>query len=59
MLWQILAALSEIEIDQRATLRQQAQEIVTFIADHCPPELRESFLSLPNVRALRITHEPE
>jgi tetratricopeptide (TPR) repeat protein len=59
MLWQILAALSQIEIEQRETLRRQAREIVTTIADHCPADLRASFLNLPDVRALRTAHEPE
>jgi tetratricopeptide (TPR) repeat protein len=59
MLWQILIALSEIEIEQRETWRAQAREIVTFIADHCPADLRSSFLNLPDVQTLRATHEPE
>ncbi|HZY43928.1 MAG TPA: hypothetical protein VFF70_04185, partial [Anaerolineae bacterium] len=59
MLWQILAALSRIEIEHRETLRGQAREIVAYIAEHCPAEVRASFLNLPDVRALRTTHEPE
>jgi hypothetical protein len=32
------------------TLRQQAREVITYIADHCPPALRASFLNLSSVR---------
>jgi tetratricopeptide (TPR) repeat protein len=57
MLWLILAALAEIE-DGRGhaaeahSLRQQAREIILYIADHSPPDLRISFLGLPDVRAV-------
>jgi hypothetical protein len=55
MLWQILAALGQIE-DRRGnqseaqSLRRQAREIVEFIAEHCPTDVRVSFLNLPDVR---------
>ncbi len=55
-LWPILLALSEIEEQgghhaAAHALRQQAQEIVEFIADHAgSPELRASFLNLPDVQ---------
>jgi tetratricopeptide (TPR) repeat protein len=64
MLWQILAALSEIETEHQhtaeaETLLEQAREIIAYIADHCPAELRSSFLNLPDVRALQTTaHDP-
>ena len=47
MMWQILTALAEVEEDavQASVFRTQAQEIVQYIADHTPPELRESFLA--------------
>jgi len=56
MLWPILAALSQIEAQrgnpvEAQALRQQAREIVEFIADHAgSPELRASFLNLPDVQ---------
>jgi tetratricopeptide (TPR) repeat protein len=57
ILWPILAALAETEAGRgnttaAQTLRQQARELIQYIADHCPPELRASFLSLPEVRAV-------
>ena len=65
-LWMILAALSDIEARrgdaaEARVLRQQACEIVAYIADHAPADpstssgqsLRESFLNLPEVR--RVT----
>jgi tetratricopeptide (TPR) repeat protein len=57
-LWPILAALSEIEAGRGNTveagaLRQQAAELITFIANHIgDAELRTSFLALPRVRAV-------
>lgn len=51
-LWQILAALAQIEADadQAAQLRREAQTIITYIADHISEaELRASFLRLPAV----------
>jgi hypothetical protein len=54
MLWSILLALSQIEPGpvKAEDLRRQAQEIVQDIANHTPPELRASFLNLPEVRAV-------
>jgi tetratricopeptide (TPR) repeat protein len=54
MLWQILLALSQLESNptEAERLRQQAQEVVEYIADHSPPELRASFLALPAVRVV-------
>jgi hypothetical protein len=60
VLWRILLTLSDIA-DQRAQpaeaqrLRREAQACAAFIADHCPPELRESFLNLPDVK--RVTSD--
>jgi tetratricopeptide (TPR) repeat protein len=54
-LWPILLSLSQLEPEPTAAehLRRQAQEIVEAIADHTPtPELRASFLDLPQVRAV-------
>jgi tetratricopeptide (TPR) repeat protein len=52
MLWQILFALSRLETDpaEAKRLRQQAQEIVEYISDHTPLELRASFLDLAEVQ---------
>ncbi|MBI1879874.1 MAG: tetratricopeptide repeat protein [Chloroflexi bacterium] len=54
MLWQILAALSQLGSDpaEAERLRQKAQAVVAYIADHSPPDLRASFLALPAVRAM-------
>jgi hypothetical protein len=54
MMWQIFAALAEVEEDavQASVFRTQAQEILQYIADHTPPELRESFLATQAVRAV-------
>lgn len=61
-LWPILLALSRLEADptDAERLRQQAREVVAYIADHTPPDptlepkvgLRASFLNLPAVRAV-------
>ncbi len=56
-LWQIYAALAQIEqqrgdADAARLLRAQAREVVEYIAEHTPAELRESFLNLPDVRAI-------
>ena len=57
-LWPVLAALSELE-DRRGrpaeavALRAQAWSVVAYIADHCPPELRDSFLQMPLVQSLQ------
>ncbi len=53
MLWQILFALSRIELDpgEATRLRRQAQEIVETIAGNVgDPDLRASFLHLPAVQ---------
>ena len=56
-LWRILFALSQIEAQRgneggASELKSHAREIVGYIAEHSPPELRESFLNLPEVREL-------
>jgi DNA-binding SARP family transcriptional activator len=52
VLWQILSALSRLETDPAAAeqLRHQAREVVTYIADHSPPDLRASFLAWAEVQ---------
>jgi tetratricopeptide (TPR) repeat protein len=57
MLWQILALSGDIESQrgdeaEAQELRKQVREIVSFIADLIPPELRGSFLTLPRVQTL-------
>jgi DNA-binding SARP family transcriptional activator len=56
MLWQILTALSQLETDpiEAERLRRQAREVVEDIAAHSPPDLRASFLVLPEVQKIRI-----
>jgi hypothetical protein len=57
-LWPILWELSQLETaagdtDEAERLRQQAREIVTYIADHAGSDaLSASFLALPGVRAI-------
>ncbi|HRV90908.1 MAG TPA: protein kinase [Anaerolineae bacterium] len=53
-LWPILATLADLETDllKAEPLRQQAREIITYIADHALPELRASFLELPTTQEL-------
>jgi len=64
-LWPSLAFLSQLEAQrghhaEAQALRQQAREIILYIADHCPPDLstgsgqslRASFLNRPDVRAV-------
>jgi len=56
MMWQILATTVKIEVQrgneaEAQAQRQQAREIIQYIADHTPkPELRSSFLNLPEVQ---------
>lgn len=57
MLWQILATLSELAAQrgddgETRALKHQAREHITYIADHCPPELRASFLHQPEVEQI-------
>jgi predicted ATPase/tRNA A-37 threonylcarbamoyl transferase component Bud32 len=54
ILWRVLFTLSQLEPDpiQAKRLHQQAQEVVEYIADHAPADLRASFLALPNVAAI-------
>ncbi len=56
-LWQIYAALAQIEqqrgdADAARSLRAQAREVIEYIAEHTPPDVRASFLNLPDVRAI-------
>ncbi len=56
-LWQILAALGEIEFGCGKTSEAEkffakSRELIAYIADHAPAESRESFLNLPDVRQL-------
>ena len=57
ILWRIYAVLSEIEnergnVAQANAYREQARAVLNFIVEHTPQEFRESFLNLPNVRAV-------
>ena len=57
-LWPILLALGRVETErgnaaEAEALLGKAKEIVDYIADHAgTPELRESFLSIPDVKAV-------
>ncbi len=58
LLWQIDATLSEMESERgnnadAEKFREQAREVIEYIAAHTPPDLRDSFLNLPQVRAVR------
>ena len=57
VLWELLALSSELaredgDATTAESLRGQGREIVSYIAEHSPPDLRESFLNLPKVRGL-------
>ncbi len=57
MLWQILAALSELESQrgnpaEARALRAQARDVLGYLAEHTPHEYRDSFLNLATVRAV-------
>jgi tetratricopeptide (TPR) repeat protein len=57
VLWPVLAALGRLaEADGQAAeaeqLRQAARDSVGYIVDHCPPELRSSFVNLAAVRVV-------
>jgi tetratricopeptide (TPR) repeat protein len=56
-LWRILATLSEVQTrcgnaNEARQARTAAHEQIDFIVKHTPVELRESFLGLPQVRAV-------
>lgn len=64
MLWRILAAIGEIEAARgnaanAHAARAEARGVIEYIAAHAPMELRESFLNLPDVRAVVNTGAPE
>lgn len=54
ILWEILSVLAGLETDptEAEVLRRQAGEIIEYIASHTPADLREPFLSLPQVQAV-------
>ncbi|MGH2521737.1 MAG: hypothetical protein ACRDH2_04455 [Anaerolineales bacterium] len=56
-LWPVLIGLHQIKLRrghlaEAERLRTQAREVIRFIADHCPPDLRASFLNLPEVQVV-------
>ncbi|MFN2224388.1 MAG: hypothetical protein ACK2UH_17660, partial [Candidatus Promineifilaceae bacterium] len=61
-LWQILAALAEVETRQgnaaaAQTARGRAREVIDYIANHAGDSgLRESFLALPEVQSVLSTN---
>ena len=55
--WPILFTLLEMEMErgdaaQIERVRQQAREVIEYIAGHTPAPYRESFLDLPDVRTV-------
>src|SRR5574341_90006 len=57
ILWQILAAMSDLEMQRgdaasAETWRAAACAVIQFIAEHTPDDVRDSFLRLPQVRAV-------
>jgi tetratricopeptide (TPR) repeat protein len=56
-LWPILFNLSQLETAPTVAnrLRQQAQEVVAYIAAHTPAELQTTFLALPAVQKVLTT----
>jgi hypothetical protein len=60
-LWQILGALGELESaegnrSQATQYFAQAHDVIAFIADHAPADLRDSFLNLPHIRSIEKQH---
>ena len=60
LLWQIYSLLSEMErergnIPEAERFQAKAREVLDFIVDHTPPELRASFLAQPAVHAIMDT----
>ena len=60
LLWQIYSLLSEMErergnIPEAERFQAKAREVLDFIVDHTPPELRASFLAQPAVHAIMGT----
>lgn len=57
ILWQIYAALSELEIErgnaqQANAYQEQARQVIEYIVEHTPQEFRAGFLNLPRVREI-------
>ena len=58
--WEILAMMGDIARErgdeaEATALYAQAREILQYIIDHTPTELRTFFLNLPNVRHVMRT----
>lgn len=56
-LWRILAMTSQVEAqagnpEEAERTRDQARTLLVYIADRTPPDLRDSFLKLPEVHAV-------
>jgi tetratricopeptide (TPR) repeat protein len=57
MLWQILAALAQIErarghLVEANALQAQARDVLGFLVEHTPEEYRDAFLNQPTVRVV-------
>jgi tetratricopeptide (TPR) repeat protein len=60
-LWPILATLSQVQMRRGAeaeaqALRREARVGIDYIAARCPPDLRESFRNLPEVKRVTDSH---
>lgn len=60
-LWQILAARGDLELGcgnrgEAEKLFGEARALIEYIAEHAPPELRESFLNLPRVKQAKESY---
>jgi len=61
--WQLVAFQSRLQTQQgnheeAEALRRQAETIVNEIAANCPPDLQETFLSMPEVTAVLHPQQP-
>ncbi len=57
MLWRIYAALSEVatqrgNLTEAQAFRHQARDVIAYLVEHCPPDMRASFLNVSEVRAV-------
>jgi BioD-like phosphotransacetylase family protein len=50
--WRIHAALAELSPADKSFHREKAREIIQYIADHAPAELRVSYLELPEIQKI-------
>lgn len=51
-LWRLHAALAEISSEGRAEHLRQAREVIHYIADHTPEDLRAAYLKMPEIQKI-------